>query len=295
MSTAWCSGCSPPPRRTRPRPSGRACPRAALCGAWSKPRGTSPSQADRSDESAPACEHPAVPPRLHRLDVYTEPPPDNIALPLETADPHVWVRRAVYIAAADRQPIQIHVSWLPGLTDAAATILRETDRPGPWPQAVQKITGRSGCGPPARTRTPPRRTCAGRRSCAASTSSTRSGSSGSPSAGPAPGSATPPPPAAGPGSSSPPTPSCGSPATWPPASACPGSSPASPPGSPPPASAADSGPSTAPCPSSRAHRNPASPAPAARPARRTAGPPPATTSAKPPDSPNPTTQQQQVK
>src|ERR1022692_4209259 len=86
---------------------------------------------------------PAVPLCLHRLDVYTEPPPDNIALPLETADPQVWVRRAVYIAADDRQPIQIHVSWLPGLTDAAASILSETDQPGSWPEAVQKITGRA--------------------------------------------------------------------------------------------------------------------------------------------------------
>jgi GntR family transcriptional regulator len=83
---------------------------------------------------------PTVPMRLHRLDVYQEPPPDNIALPLETAEPQVWVRRAIYVAADDHQPIQIHVSWLPG---AAADILREADQPGTWPQAVQKITGRT--------------------------------------------------------------------------------------------------------------------------------------------------------
>lgn len=59
------------------------------------------------------------------IDVYQEIPPDNIALPLETGTPSsVWVRRAVCIAAQDRQPIQIHVSWLPGLPPAAARQLR---------------------------------------------------------------------------------------------------------------------------------------------------------------------------
>jgi len=88
---------------------------------------------------------PAVPLKLHRLDVYQEPPPDNIALPLETADAQVWVRRAVYIATDDRQPIQIHVSWLPGLTDTAADILRDADQHTSWPEAVQEITGRAIC------------------------------------------------------------------------------------------------------------------------------------------------------
>jgi len=88
---------------------------------------------------------PAVPLLLHRLDVYTEPPPDNIALPLETADPQVRVRRAVYIAADDRQPVQIHVSWLPGLTAAAAGALRQVDQDASWPEAVQNITGRAIC------------------------------------------------------------------------------------------------------------------------------------------------------
>jgi GntR family transcriptional regulator len=86
---------------------------------------------------------PAVPLKLHRLDVYQEPPPDNIALPLETGDPQVWVRRAVYIATDDRQAIQIHVSWLPGITDAAADVLREADQQVSWPQAVEATTGRT--------------------------------------------------------------------------------------------------------------------------------------------------------
>jgi hypothetical protein len=47
-STGWCSGCSQPPRPTQPRPSGRACPRSALCGAWSRPRDTSPSRPHRT-------------------------------------------------------------------------------------------------------------------------------------------------------------------------------------------------------------------------------------------------------
>ncbi len=81
--------------------------------------------------------------RLHKLDVYTEAPPDNIALPLETgADINVWVRRAVYAAAVDRQPIQIHVSWLTGLTDGAHDTLTGLDPLAPWPQAVEQVTGR---------------------------------------------------------------------------------------------------------------------------------------------------------
>ena len=105
------------------------------------PQTLTPDAADpplRWNRPRPGCAAVPAPARcLH------QPPPDNIALPLETADPQVWVRRAVYIAADDRQPIQIHVSWLPGLTDAAASILHETDRPGSWPEAVQAITGRT--------------------------------------------------------------------------------------------------------------------------------------------------------
>jgi GntR family transcriptional regulator len=80
---------------------------------------------------------------LHQLDVYQEPPPDNIALPLETGTDLVWVRRAVYVATADRQPIHIHVSWITGLHDDAESTLRDIDPDVPWPQAVQQVTGRS--------------------------------------------------------------------------------------------------------------------------------------------------------
>jgi GntR family transcriptional regulator len=87
---------------------------------------------------------PAVPLELHRLDVYQEQPPDNIALPLETgADTTVWVRRAVYIAAADRQPMQIHVSWIPGLPADAEETLRGVGDDMSWPDAVQELTGRA--------------------------------------------------------------------------------------------------------------------------------------------------------
>ena len=79
---------------------------------------------------------------LRRLDVYQETPPDNIALPLDTGDKKVWVRRAVFAAAEDRQPIQIHVSWVTGLTDAAEDVIRGIDPRTPWPQAVGEITGR---------------------------------------------------------------------------------------------------------------------------------------------------------
>ncbi len=87
-----------------------------------------------SDDSAPL--------ELHRLDVYQESPPDNIALPLEAGDNAVWVRRAVYAAAEDRQPLQIHVSWITGLTGKAEGMLRGIDPRTPWPQAVGEITGR---------------------------------------------------------------------------------------------------------------------------------------------------------
>jgi len=80
---------------------------------------------------------------LHRLDVYQETAPDNIALPLESGADSVWVRRTVCIAAADRQPIQIHVSWLPGLGQDAEAALRGLDPAVSWPQAVQQVTGRT--------------------------------------------------------------------------------------------------------------------------------------------------------
>jgi GntR family transcriptional regulator len=92
---------------------------------------------------ARAWTDPAVPLELSVLDVYREQAPDNIALPLETgADNTVWVRRAVYRATDDWQPVQIHVSWIPGLPDAAETAIRDADPAVPWPETVQKITGR---------------------------------------------------------------------------------------------------------------------------------------------------------
>jgi DNA-binding GntR family transcriptional regulator len=86
---------------------------------------------------------PDVPLELAQFDVYQEQPPDNIALPLEAdAEELVWVRRAVSIAADDRQPIQIHVSWITGLTANPEGALRDLDPASPWPEAVQQITGR---------------------------------------------------------------------------------------------------------------------------------------------------------
>jgi DNA-binding GntR family transcriptional regulator len=80
---------------------------------------------------------------LSQLDVYLEPAPDNIALPLESGTSPVWVRRTIHIAVADGQPIQIHVSWLPGLGGDAGTVLRAPGAGVPWPQVVQQVTGRT--------------------------------------------------------------------------------------------------------------------------------------------------------
>ncbi len=55
----------------------------------------------------------------------------------------VWVRRAVYIASADRQPMQIHVSWISGLADDADDQLRSVAAETQWPITVQKATGRT--------------------------------------------------------------------------------------------------------------------------------------------------------
>lgn len=79
---------------------------------------------------------------LNRADVYQETAPDNIALPLASGADLVWVRRAVHLAAADRQPVQVHVSWLPGLGDDAGAALKGLDPGLSWPQAVQQVTGR---------------------------------------------------------------------------------------------------------------------------------------------------------
>ena len=92
---------------------------------------------------APAALEPGVALELHQLDVYQEAPPDNIALPLETgADALVWVHRAVFVAADDRQPVQIHVSWITGLGDDAEAKMREGEPGTSWPEAVQRVTGR---------------------------------------------------------------------------------------------------------------------------------------------------------
>ena len=92
---------------------------------------------------APSALEPGVALELYQLDVYQEAPPDNIALPLETgADAMVWVRRAVFVAADDRPPVQIHVSWLTGLGDEAEVALREVEPGTTWPKAVQQVTGR---------------------------------------------------------------------------------------------------------------------------------------------------------
>jgi GntR family transcriptional regulator len=85
---------------------------------------------------------PAVPLEMRQLDVYQETPPDNIALPLESGDTPVWVRRVVWAAVADRQPVQIHVSWIPGLPATADDAIRGIDPATSWPQAVQQLTGR---------------------------------------------------------------------------------------------------------------------------------------------------------
>ena len=89
----------------------------------------------------PSSGDPGVPLEVQRLDVYRETPPDNIALPLGTGGAAAWVRRVVWIAVADRQPMQIQVSWIPGLADDAEEALRGVDVDVPWPAAVQALTG----------------------------------------------------------------------------------------------------------------------------------------------------------
>ena len=80
---------------------------------------------------------------LDQADVYQETAPDNIALPLESGPELVWVRRAVYAATADRQPIQIHVSWLTGLGEDGGAALRALNPDISWPDAVQQVTART--------------------------------------------------------------------------------------------------------------------------------------------------------
>jgi hypothetical protein len=81
-----------------------------------------------------AAEDSKVSLELGKVDVYQELPPDNIALPLEVeSDTSVWVRRAVYVAVDDRQPIQIHVSWMAGLDDGKQAELQDVDPSSSWP------------------------------------------------------------------------------------------------------------------------------------------------------------------
>ncbi len=80
---------------------------------------------------------------LHQLDVYQEIAPGHIAMPLGSGEDLVWVRRAVHRAADDPEPVQIHHSWLTGLTDDAATALAAHVPGMPWPGTVQQVTGRT--------------------------------------------------------------------------------------------------------------------------------------------------------
>jgi DNA-binding GntR family transcriptional regulator len=92
----------------------------------------------------PGDPEPGVPLQVQQVDVYPETPPDNIALPLETgAHASVWVRRVVWIAVADEQPMQIQVSWIPGLGEDAEDRLRNLDADAPWPATAESLTGRA--------------------------------------------------------------------------------------------------------------------------------------------------------
>lgn len=58
----------------------------------------------------------------------------------------MYVRRTVWAAAGDGQPIQIHVSWitsLPGTAEDAEKAIRAADPAAAWPETVQQLTGRS--------------------------------------------------------------------------------------------------------------------------------------------------------
>jgi DNA-binding GntR family transcriptional regulator len=55
-------------------------------------------------------------------------------------NPHRLPPRA---RTSSESPIQIHVSWITGLTGAAENTIRGIDPHAPWPEAVQEITGRT--------------------------------------------------------------------------------------------------------------------------------------------------------
>lgn len=81
---------------------------------------------------------------LHKADIYREPLPEDIALPLEaSAEETVWVWHAIWAATADRKPVRIHVSWLPGLGQDAEDAIRAISPDLPWPEAIRQITGRA--------------------------------------------------------------------------------------------------------------------------------------------------------
>lgn len=107
-----------------------------------RPRFNAPGRLYAPQETGGTTLDPAVL-LLHAADVYQEVAPDNIALPLESGTELVWVRRAVFLATADRRPAQIQVSWLPGLPASAEDKLRRIGQEPPWPQAVQDLTGRT--------------------------------------------------------------------------------------------------------------------------------------------------------
>src|ERR1019366_4329416 len=110
----------------------------------------------------------------------------------------------------------------------------------------------------------PTSTYAGVPTCAASTSSTPSGSSKAPSAGPHQHYRSPNKPTAGPGWSPPPTPNCAWPAGSSTTNACPGNDPATPPSSPQPASAEGFNNSAQPSPQHPARPNTPKPDPGAQ-------------------------------
>jgi GntR family transcriptional regulator len=107
-----------------------------------RPRLTVPSKLYAASGLGATAVDPALM-EMQDLEVYQEIAPDNIALPLESGADLVWVRRAVYGSVVDRQAVQIHVSWLPGLGDDAGAALRALDPAMAWPQAVQQVTGRT--------------------------------------------------------------------------------------------------------------------------------------------------------
>ena len=80
---------------------------------------------------------------LHQLDVYQEAAPDNIALPLESGNELVWVRRASTSPPPTASPSRSTSAGCTGLGDDAGAALRGLDPGMSWPEAVQQVTGRT--------------------------------------------------------------------------------------------------------------------------------------------------------